>query len=84
VPATRAARGFSELLNRVRYRGETFIVERGGQAVCEISPVRPGRFGAADLVDLLSALPKPDAGYWDAVERAARTQPPLPGSPWES
>jgi antitoxin (DNA-binding transcriptional repressor) of toxin-antitoxin stability system len=84
VPATRAARGFSELLNRVRYRGEVFVVERGGEPVCEISPVRPSHFGASDLADLLRSLPEPDASYWDAVEEAARSQPQLPGSPWDS
>ena len=30
ISATEAARSFSELLDRVCYRGETFIIERGG------------------------------------------------------
>jgi antitoxin (DNA-binding transcriptional repressor) of toxin-antitoxin stability system len=40
ISATDAARRFSEILNRVRYRNETFVVRRGGVAVCEIVPVR--------------------------------------------
>ena len=38
MTATEAARGFSELLNRVRYRGETFIIERGGVPIGELAP----------------------------------------------
>src|SRR5687767_13963314 len=35
ISATRAARSFSELLDRVCYRGESFVIERGGELVCE-------------------------------------------------
>ena len=83
MSATAAARNFSDLLNRVSYRGDTFIVERGGVAVAEIRPVGPGRFTGADLATLLSALPPIDAAYLDAVEHAVRNQPQVPESPWE-
>jgi hypothetical protein len=43
VSATHAARSFSELLDRVCYRGESFVIERGGELVCEISRVKPRR-----------------------------------------
>ena len=33
-----------ELMNRVRYRGESFVVERGGKAICEILPAMPRKF----------------------------------------
>jgi antitoxin (DNA-binding transcriptional repressor) of toxin-antitoxin stability system len=74
LSATRAARTFSDLLNCVRYRGEAFVIERGGEPVCEISPVKPPRFTGADLLALLRSLPKPDAGFWDAVEEATRQE----------
>ncbi len=32
ISATEAARNFSDLTNRVSYRGETYTVERGGRA----------------------------------------------------
>ena len=83
ISATQAARAFSDLLNRVRYRGEVFVIERGGEPICEMSPVKPPRFTGADLLRLLRSLPKPDAGFWDAVEDATRQKPVLPGSPWE-
>ncbi len=83
VSATQAARTFSDLLNRVRYRGESFVIERGGEPICEMAPVKPHRFSGADLLGLLRSLPKPDAGFWDAVEEATRQGLTVPGSPWE-
>ena len=82
ISATQAARSFSDLVNRVRYRGEEFIVERGGQAVCRIVPAGPPAFTALELAQLLRSLPRPDDAYFTAVEEAARRQPALPKSPW--
>jgi antitoxin (DNA-binding transcriptional repressor) of toxin-antitoxin stability system len=83
ISATEAARSFSELLDRVCYRGETFVIERGGEPVCEISHVKPMRFTGADLLTLLHSLPKPDPAFWKAVEKATRQKPAVPKSPWE-
>lgn len=84
VSATEAARSFSELLDRVCYRRETFVIERGGELVCEMSHVRPPRFTGADFLTLLSSLPKPDRGYWDAVEERTKQTPAVPESQWGS
>ncbi len=83
ISATQAARSFSELLDRVCYRGETFVIERGGEPVCEISNVMSARFTGADFIALLDSLPKPDSSYWDAVEEATRQKPSVPESRWE-
>ena len=83
ISATQAARTFSDLLNRIHYRGETVVIERGGKPICEISPVKPRRFTGADLLALLRSLPKPDIDYWDAVEEATQGKPTIPESPWE-
>jgi hypothetical protein len=84
ISATEAARSFSELLDRVCYRGETFVIERGGDLVCEMSHVTPLRFTGADFLTLLHSLPKPDPGYWDAVEKSTKQPPTVPESPWDS
>ncbi len=84
VSATEAARNFSELLNRIRYRGEEFIVERGGEPVCRMMPAGPRHFTLADLAELVATLPKPDKDYLRVVERAVRKQPKVPKSPWRS
>jgi len=57
ISATEAARSFSELMNRVRYRGESFTVESGGKPICEIIPAKQPRFTGADLAKLLRSLP---------------------------
>ena len=82
ISATEAARKFSDIVNRVRYRGEEFIVERAGEAVCRIVPALPVKRTLADLVRILESVPKPDPEYWDIVEEVTRNQPKLPRSPW--
>lgn len=83
LTATEAARNFSDLVSRVLYRGEVFVIERGGQPVCRIVPARPAKFTLRDLAHLLKTIPKPDPGYWDVIEDSNRKQPALPKSPWE-
>ncbi len=76
-------RSFSELMSRVRYRGESFIVERGGKPICEILPARPPKFSGAELAKLLRSLPKPDAEYLRIVEDLAAKQPRVAESGWQ-
>jgi hypothetical protein len=83
LSATEASRNFSEILNLVRYRGETFLVERGGEPACEIKPATPPRFTVADLAELLKHLPPIDEDYLRTVEESSRSQPFSPVSPWE-
>jgi hypothetical protein len=67
----------------VRYRGERFVIERGGVAIGELRPVAPVRFTGRDLLALLRSLPSVDPAFFDAVEEAARHQPRVPEAPWE-
>ena len=84
VSATEAVRTFSDLLNRIRYRGEEFVVERSGEPVCRMTPAAPPKHvSLRDLTSLLGEIPKPDGGYASDVRRAARRQGRLPRSPWE-
>lgn len=82
ITATEAARTFSELLNRVRYRGETFLVERGGTDMCRISPAPASHCTVADLARILKGAPKPDSDYRATVAKLGRRQPPLPKLRW--
>jgi len=83
VSATEAVRTFSDLLNRILYRGEEFVVERAGEPVCRMMPAAPAkRLNLRDLASLLREIPKPDAGYASDVRRAARSQGRPPRSPW--
>lgn len=83
VSATAAARGFSELISRVRYSGETYVIEKGGRAMCELGPVSSDRLTGAEFRVLLGRLPKVDEEYLAAVEDIARTPSGIEPSPWE-
>ena len=84
VSATEAVRTFSDLLNRIRYRGEEFVIERGGEPVCRMTPAAAaGRLSLRELAALLREIPRPDEDYASDVRRAARKQGRLPPSPWE-
>jgi antitoxin (DNA-binding transcriptional repressor) of toxin-antitoxin stability system len=83
VSATEAVRTFSDLLNRIRYRGEEFVVERAGEAICRMTPAAPVKaLTLRDLASLLRELPRPDAGYAPDVRKASRVQGRRPRSPW--
>jgi antitoxin (DNA-binding transcriptional repressor) of toxin-antitoxin stability system len=82
ISATETARRFSELMNRVRYRGESFVVERAGKPVCEILPAQPPKFSGRELADLLRSLPKPDEEYLALVENLMAKQSTVAESRW--
>ena len=82
ISATETSRRFSELMNRVHYRGESFVVERGGRPMCEILPAQPPKFSGRELADLLRSLPKPDEEYLLLVEKLAAKQAPVTESKW--
>jgi len=82
ISATRAARSFFDVLSRVHYRGEEFLIEKGGEAVCRLTPVRVVARTARQLASVVGSLPKPDAQFLKDVERVSKRQPKAPKSPW--
>jgi antitoxin (DNA-binding transcriptional repressor) of toxin-antitoxin stability system len=58
---TDVLRNFSDYLNRVAYRGERFVLVRGGKPVAELSPV-PGGRRLGELPALLESLPSLEEG----------------------
>ncbi len=83
ITATEAARKFSEILNRVKFKGESFIVERNGKPICEISPSESEGLSTQELVEILKSGPHPDKAYLDILEEITRNQPTVAPSPWE-
>ena len=53
---TEVARHFAEYINRVSYRGESFVLVRGNKPVAEFRPLPAGK-RLADLPALLASLP---------------------------
>jgi antitoxin (DNA-binding transcriptional repressor) of toxin-antitoxin stability system len=85
ISATDAARSFAAVLTRVARKGEEFIVERGGEPVCRISPVGPvTRSSAADLARVLADCSPPDPAYFRLLQELGAKQDESPlGDPWE-
>ena len=88
LSVTEVARNFAEYINRVAYRGERFLLMRGGKPVAELRPVPAGK-RAGDLPELLASLPRlseAEAGAFAAeLEQARRERSSTPlGDPWDS
>jgi antitoxin (DNA-binding transcriptional repressor) of toxin-antitoxin stability system len=69
ITVTELARGLSEFINRASYRGETFVIMRGGKAVAQIAPA-PAGARVKDLLEIVGSLPPLDAGDLDAFAGA--------------
>ena len=87
ISVTEASRNFSDVINRVYYQGQTYLLTRGGVVVAELS----GAMQTLSAKELLSRwkdrprLDPEDAANWeqDLVEsRASFTMPE--NSSWDS
>ncbi len=84
ISATDLARGLGDVLGRIRYRNESFIVERNGVPVARLVPVpgaSPGAVGAA--LNAWRAGAAADRAFADSLARVrAADRPPV--APWDS
>jgi len=84
ITATELARNVGDILARVRYRGESFVVERNGHPVARIVPAGLPKTGTVrDAITAWLAGPKADPQFADdlaAVDAADRP----PEDPWGS
>ena len=85
ITVTDAARGFSDLINRVRYRGESATLMKGGKPVARVVPV--GRICTGkDLAAVWPGLSHLGAEEARAMERdlaASRKKLPALKSKWD-
>ena len=84
ISATELARTLGDVLARVRYRGDSFVVERNGDPVARVSPVPEG--SPTTLREAFSAwraASEPDPKFADVLERVNRADKP-PENPWAS
>jgi prevent-host-death family protein len=85
ITATELARGLSDILNRVRYRGEEFVIERNGQPVAVLSPPAGTRWPTMSaLAEALRGIPLPGDGFADDLEAIQASQQPPELPPWPS
>jgi antitoxin (DNA-binding transcriptional repressor) of toxin-antitoxin stability system len=84
ISATALARRLGDVLGRIRYRGESFVIERNGVAVARLVPT--GTDQRASVVEVLrrwreAAEPEPE--FAAALERIGAADRE-PGDPWGS
>jgi prevent-host-death family protein len=85
MTATEAARNFSDLLNRVRYRRESIDIVRGGEVVARVVPPEDaGRGTVGDLLERFTALPSGDPGFSGDLEAIQASVSAAPTDPWGS
>jgi antitoxin (DNA-binding transcriptional repressor) of toxin-antitoxin stability system len=83
ITATQAVREFSELLNKIKFRGDHYIIERSGKPVARMEPIKEAIKTKLlkELESLLKELPR----LVDELDSFAadlkdiwKYQPPLP------
>ncbi|MBI2917081.1 MAG: type II toxin-antitoxin system Phd/YefM family antitoxin [Chloroflexi bacterium] len=85
ITATELAKSLSDILNRVRYRGERFLVERNGEPVAILEPARPAQgITLGELLDRLPHMPWPDEDFADDLEAIQQSQGKVPPPSWPS
>ena len=85
ISATELSRRMSDVLNRVKYKGERFVVRRNGEDIAVLLPLRhkPG-ITARELIAQVGNLKFPGGGFADALEAAQAAQPPAEMPEWPS
>ena len=84
ITATELARKLGDVLGKIRYRSDSFVVERNGEAIARISPVAARV--AASLGEGLRAWQEAapaDPRFADDLESVNRADRPL-RNPWAS
>ena len=84
ITATELARRLGDVLGRVRYRGDSFVVERNGDPVARVVPV--AERSTTSLKEALAAWRSagpPESSFADDLERIGAADRP-PENPWGS
>lgn len=84
ISATELARRLGDVLGRIRYRGDSFVVERNGKPIARLTPLSGGTAGSAlDGLRAWREAAAPDPELADDLERVNRADRP-PENPWGS
>jgi antitoxin (DNA-binding transcriptional repressor) of toxin-antitoxin stability system len=69
ITATELAKGLSDVLNRVKYKGERFVVQRNGETIATLVPLAPPPgITVKALVAEIGNLSMPGDGFADDLE----------------
>ena len=84
ISATDLARRAGEVLGRVRYRGDSFVVDRNGDPVARITPVAGVSTGTAlEFVETWRSAGGREPAYADDLEAVGALDMPAE-LPWDS
>ena len=82
ISATELARKLGDVLGRVRFRGDAFIVERNGRPVAKLSPLASEADGTVrDALSAWSSQAPVDDEFADDLERVNKADR-VPRNPW--
>ncbi|MDR7544705.1 MAG: type II toxin-antitoxin system Phd/YefM family antitoxin [Armatimonadota bacterium] len=89
LSVTEAVRNFSEVIGRVRFKGERFVLLKGGKPVAELRPADTAALvRLSELPALLESLPHLDPGdadrFADDLETARSAAGTTPKPLWAS
>jgi len=83
ITATELSRRLSDVLNRVKYRGERFVVQRNGETIATITPVSPPPMVTLDdIIAKVGDFSVPGDGFADDLEAIQAEQPPAEFPEW--
>lgn len=89
ITATEAVKDFSALLNRIKFRGDRYIIQRSGKPMAFILPFEGASKSRSlkELKSILSELPRLNEDVEDFaadLEALRKRQPSLPEErPWD-
>ena len=84
ISATILVRQLGDVLGRLRYRGESFVIERNGVPVARLVPVtRRRRASIAAALRRWQEAAAPEPAFADALEQVGADDQP-PDNPWAS
>ena len=81
ITVTELDRRLSDVLNRVAYQGESFVIERGGKQIAQIEPVGLRSATAREIAEKLGHLRIPE-GFADDLEAVRASIPKLGAPAW--
>lgn len=84
IAATELARRLGDILGRIRYRGESFVIERNNTPVARIGPLpKAAAIPLRDALAAWAASGPPSPAFADDLERVRSADRP-PENPWVS
>jgi prevent-host-death family protein len=83
ITATEASRNFADLLNRAKYGGESFEIERNGEVVARLTPAKPKPLTVSEINERLKKMPHADDQFQrDMAEIIAESRSRVSRDPW--